>query len=99
VGETHLAWFWDVTAADQTASETVMVGRTESAGRHQRPAADQRSGDGMDFGRLDSLFHRKGRQMVGSRLVSMDLPEPGGPTKRMLWPPAAPISNALLAFS
>ena len=29
----------------------------------------------------------------------MDLPAPGGPTMAMLWPPAAAISRARLAFS
>ena len=32
--------------------------------------------------------------MEGRRLASMDLPEPGGPTIKMLWLPAAAISRA-----
>src|SRR5207248_246388 len=32
--------------------------------------------------------------MVARRLANMDLPVPGGPMSRTLWPPAAAISNA-----
>ena len=37
--------------------------------------------------------------MLGRRLAIMLLPEPGEPMSRMLWPPAAAISRALLTFS
>ena len=37
--------------------------------------------------------------MPGSRAASIDLPAPGGPTISRLWPPAAAISSARLAFS
>ena len=43
---------------------------------------------GLSRGRID-----------GSRLASMLLPDPGGPTSSRLWPPAAAISRARLAFS
>ena len=35
--------------------------------------------------------------MVGMRLASIVLPAPGGPMKRMLWPPAQATSSARLA--
>jgi len=38
-----------------------------------------------------------GGRMVGMRLASMVLPEPGGPIINMLWPPAQAISMARLA--
>ena len=38
-------------------------------------------------------------RMVGSRFAIMDLPAPGGPTIRMLCPPAAAISKARFTFS
>ena len=37
--------------------------------------------------------------MEGIRLASILLPVPGGPMRRMLWPPAAATSMARLAFS
>ena len=40
-----------------------------------------------------------GGRMVGSRVASIDLPEPGGPTISRLWPPAAATSSARLALS
>ena len=40
-----------------------------------------------------------GGRMPGSRAAIIDLPEPGGPMKLRLWPPAAAISSARLAFS
>ena len=38
-------------------------------------------------------------RMEGRRLASMLLPVPGGPISSTLWPPAAAISRARLAFS
>ena len=35
--------------------------------------------------------------MPGSRCASIDLPVPGGPVIKRLWPPAAAISNAIRA--
>ena len=35
----------------------------------------------------------------GSRFASIDLPAPGGPIMRRLWPPAAATSSARLAVS
>ncbi|MNL55748.1 hypothetical protein D3C87_1791800 [compost metagenome] len=35
--------------------------------------------------------------MLGKRLASMVLPEPGGPTSITLWPPAAATSRARFA--
>ena len=40
-----------------------------------------------------------GGRIEGSRAASIDLPAPGGPTIRRLWPPAAAISSARLALS
>ncbi len=40
-----------------------------------------------------------GGRIVANRLASMDLPVPGGPMSKTLWPPAAAISNARLTFS
>lgn len=40
-----------------------------------------------------------GGRIEGSRCASIDLPAPGGPLIRRLWPPAAAISSARLAFS
>ena len=40
-----------------------------------------------------------GGRIPDSRLASMDLPAPGGPTIRRLWPPAAAISSTRLADS
>lgn len=37
--------------------------------------------------------------MVGMRLAIIDLPAPGGPTRRMLWPPAQATSKARLTVS
>ena len=41
----------------------------------------------------------QGGNRPGRRAASIDLPEPGGPTNSRLWPPAAAISSARLAFS
>ena len=40
-----------------------------------------------------------GGNRPGSLWAIIDLPEPGGPMNRMLWPPAAAISKARLAPS
>ncbi|MNS95357.1 hypothetical protein D3C72_1296130 [compost metagenome] len=40
-----------------------------------------------------------GGRMPGNRLASIVLPDPGGPTNMMLWPPAAAISSARLAWA
>ena len=57
------------------------------------PATDQMPETSSASSRLIS-----GR-MEGSRLASMDLPAPGEPISSRLWPPAAAISRARLAFS
>ena len=41
----------------------------------------------------------RGGMMEGRRFAIMDLPEPGGPTSSMLWPPAHATSNARFTFS
>lgn len=41
----------------------------------------------------------RGGRMVESRLANIDFPVPGGPIKRMLWPPAAATSRARLTDS
>ena len=41
----------------------------------------------------------KGGRSPGRRCASMDLPGPGGPENKRLWPPAAAISRARLASS
>ncbi len=40
----------------------------------------------------------KGGRIDGSRLASIDFPEPGGPINIRLCPPAAAISMALFIF-
>ena len=40
-----------------------------------------------------------GGRIDGSRAASIDLPEPGAPTIRRLWPPAAATSSTRLALS
>jgi hypothetical protein len=40
-----------------------------------------------------------GGRIEGSRAASIDLPAPGGPIIRRLWPPAAATSSARLALS
>ena len=40
-----------------------------------------------------------GGNRPGRRWAIIDLPDPGGPMNRMLWPPAAAISSARLALS
>ena len=40
-----------------------------------------------------------GGSKPGRRCASMDLPAPGGPIIKRLWPPAAVISSARLALS
>ena len=40
-----------------------------------------------------------GGRMDGSRFAIMDLPDPGGPTRSMLWPPAHATSKARFTCS
>src|SRR5712672_533931 len=40
-----------------------------------------------------------GGRIPGMRAASIDLPEPGGPIIKRLWPPAAAISSARFALS
>ena len=44
-------------------------------------------------------FKVSGGRMEGNRLANIVLPEPGGPMRMTLWPPAAAISSARLMFS
>jgi hypothetical protein len=46
-----------------------------------------------------SSFGVSGGSRPGRRAAIIDLPEPGGPTKSKLCPPAAAISSARLALS
>ena len=70
------------------------TGAARSAGRSSSSPAIEaiidtsRSSAGDSGGRID-----------GSRLASIDLPAPGGPTISRLWPPAAATSSARLAVS
>ena len=74
-----------------------MVRRAERARAYQTRAAVEHSGDAVDLGRLQASSNVSGGRMVGMRLASMVLPEPGGPIIRMLCPPAHAISRARLA--
>ena len=52
--------------------------------------------DTMDFRGLDRFLQRHRRHDVAMRFASIDLPVPGGPIIRTLWPPATATSIARL---
>ena len=64
---------------------------------HQR--IFKQADDGMNAGDFQNVIVAKFRQNVEKTLASIVLPVPGGPESAMLCPPAAAISNPLLALS
>jgi hypothetical protein len=60
------------------------VGRTERADADQSGASIEHAGNTVNLGGLEGLFEREGVRIVGMRLASMVLPEPGGPIIKML---------------
>ena len=98
MGERDLAWPRMQAAATKAGMLAEFCGarngrRLVSAPPSITPAIDctmetSSSSAGASGGRID-----------GSRAASIDLPAPGGPTMRRLWPPAAATSSARLALS
>ena len=68
--------------------------------RAERPLGDQavpggeQAGDRVDGRDLERLVEDERRQDPATRRAIIVLPEPGGPTISVLWPPAAAISSA-----
>jgi len=62
----------------------------------QEAAAAQPAGDRLDHPQFQGLGRFERRQYAGKPGASIDLPEPGGPTIRRLWPPDAAIFERAL---
>jgi len=75
-----------------------MVWRPEWPPIGERAAVDL-AGDQAIIETSRSSAGDSGGRIEGSRAASIDLPEPGGPIIRRLWPPAAATSRARFALS
>src|SRR4029453_7886157 len=85
VGQRHFARHRHVAPADQPRIRDGLVGRAKRAGRDQRRAVAGEARDAVDT-RLSMASARViAGKMVVSRRASIDLPAPGGPSKRTLW--------------
>ena len=84
-------------AANEPSVRNRMMWGAIGARSYQTCASIEHSGNAVDLRRFQSLLKLNGGRMVGIRLASMVLPEPGGPIIRMLWPPAQATSIARLA--
>ena len=85
-------------AAEQADIRDGMMRRAKGPGGDKGMFSIEEAANGVNFVMSMASSRVIGGMMVPMRFASMDLPEPGGPIIRRLWPPATATSMARFAF-